>query len=146
MFVIPDDITPNLYVEDSHAESQVIVDIPRINSIVDKGAPIERLYDTKNCDFDLWMENISGYGALTKIGIDTLELAGHNSYVGPTKIKHGKLIVSGSLTYDVHIENSGMISGCGTTNSLKVEKGGTVSPGKSVGTLSVVNDKIFEKV
>ncbi len=47
--------------------------------------------------FDVWANNITGTGGLTKHGSGTLVLAGNSSYSGGTEVKAGTLGVSGAI-------------------------------------------------
>jgi autotransporter-associated beta strand protein len=82
---------------------------------------------------------ISGTGSVTKAGASTLTLTGVNTYTGPVVVSNGTLIVhsalgSGAVTVDSGstLGGTGVIAGAVTQN-------GTVSPGQSIGTLTVSN-------
>jgi autotransporter-associated beta strand protein len=59
--------------------------------------------DTNNFDTGI-QSPLSGVGALTKIGLNQLKLAGANTYLGNTIINAGQLTIlsSGSLTFDIN--------------------------------------------
>ena len=84
-------------------------------------------------------------GGLVKTGLGTLELAGANTYTGPTTNTAGRLLVNGTTSGQGHfVVNAGStLGGTGTVGlaagkAVTIEAGGTVAPGVSgVGTLSV---------
>ncbi len=84
----------------------------------------------------------SGPGGLTKIDSGTLVLRGISSYTGNTVVAAGNLAVNGSIeTSALTTVNPGAIlSGNGRVGPLT--NNGTVSPGNSIGTLTVVGDYI----
>ena len=57
--------------------------------------------------------NLSGAGGLTKDGggFGTLTLTGNNTYTGPTTISAGKLVVQGSITSPLTLENGATLDG-----------------------------------
>ena len=85
------------------------------------------------------------FGSLAKSGLGTLRLKGKNTYTGDTLINGGLLAVDGSLTSKVLVNNTGMVGGNGTLGSLVTNAGGIVSPGNSVGKLTVTGDATFDK-
>lgn len=87
---------------------------------------------------------ITGPGAVIKDGNGTLTLAGVNTYTGSTGVNGGRLVVNGSVTSDVTVQDSGVLSGSGRTGAITIRQGGTVSPGNSVGTLMASGDVRFE--
>ena len=95
---------------------------------------------TVSCD-------VSGAGGFTlNTGVDgagRLLLSGSNTYSGPTTVNAGTLLVNGSLgTASVVTVNGGTtLGGSGVINGpLAVNAGGTLSPGNSIGTLTVSNN------
>jgi autotransporter-associated beta strand protein len=82
---------------------------------------------------------ISGTGGLGKEGQGTLLLAGASSYTGDTRVSVGRLFVNGSLGETaVSAAIGGTIGGSGTiAGRVTIESGGTVSPGQTLGSLTV---------
>ena len=101
--------------------------------------------------------NLGDWGGLTKVGSGTLVLAANNIYNGPTVVSNGVLSVNGtnSLTgtsgqtnysgggiftvYGGTLGGTGMISG-----PVDIKNGGTVSPGNSIGTLTLASGLTLE--
>lgn len=87
---------------------------------------------------------ISGPGELTQLGSGTVTLTGINDYTGPTSVNAGRLAVSGSLngTSSVSVMSNASLGGKGTIatsfdGSVTVASGGKLSPGDSIGTLTL---------
>ncbi|MBP2859708.1 autotransporter domain-containing protein [Dickeya oryzae] len=83
---------------------------------------------------------------LRKQGAGTLYLTGNDTFAGPTVVEGGKLIVgkvagdAGHLAGDAWVLSGAILGGHGTINgSVVVQNGGTLSPGNSIGTLTVGN-------
>ncbi|NTX81607.1 autotransporter outer membrane beta-barrel domain-containing protein [Serratia proteamaculans] len=144
MFVTEQDIPEEFRVSGAYGPEQFVVNLPGVGGVLDKGKPTERVCDDTHCGLDVWSNNISGHGGLTKQGIGTLVLTGNNSYAGPTLINQGLLAVNGSVTSDVTVQNAGVLGGSGTVGSLTARSGGTVAPGNSIGTLNVTRNVSFE--
>ncbi len=86
--------------------------------------------------------SIQGGGALGIIslvltGSGIQNLAGNNTYTGPTTINGGKLLVTGSLVSPVTVNNGGVLGGTGSLSSVIVGSGGTLSPGDAPGALNI---------
>ncbi len=144
MFYTVEDIPEEFRVSGAYGPEQFVVNLPGVGALLDKGKPTERVCDDTHCGLDVWSNNISGHGGLTKQGIGTLVLTGNNSYAGPTLINQGLLAVNGSVTSDVTVQNAGVLGGSGTVGSLTARSGGTVAPGNSIGTLNVTRNLSFE--
>ncbi|WP_426506812.1 autotransporter outer membrane beta-barrel domain-containing protein [Serratia proteamaculans] len=144
MFVTEQDIPEEFRVSGAYGPEQFVVNLPGVGGVLDKGKPTERVCDDTHCGLDVWSNNISGHGGLTKQGIGTLVLTGNNSYAGPTLINQGLLAINGSVTSDVTVQNSGVLGGSGTVGSLTARSGATVAPGNSIGTLNVTRNVSFE--
>lgn len=84
---------------------------------------------------------IAGTGGLTKQGAGTLTLSGASTYTGPTAVVAGSLRVSnssgsGTGTGAVTVAAAATLEGNGSVAG-PVALGGTLSPGPSVGTLTI---------
>ncbi len=92
-----------------------------------------------------------GYG-INKVGPGTLTLSGNNTYTGLTTISNGTLSVNGQVsgpvivTYDPSTNNAyGTLGGSGTIlGDVTVQSGGTLSPGNSIGTLTINGALTFQ--
>jgi subtilase-type serine protease len=91
--------------------------------------------DTKGYD-SVWSNDISGVGGFSKAGAGMLVLTGANTYTGDTTITGGILRVNGSIaSSDLTVSSGGTLEGIGTVGNTMMA--GVLSPGNSVGTLSV---------
>ena len=80
---------------------------------------------------------IPGSLGLTKLGANTLTLTGSNSYVGPTSVNQGNLLVNGSLASPVTVNSGGMLGGSGSLTSVTVASDGSLSPGAAPSPMNV---------
>ncbi|HWU61785.1 MAG TPA: autotransporter domain-containing protein [Ensifer sp.] len=83
---------------------------------------------------------ISGSGSVRKLGTGKLILSGNNTYTGPTYVTEGTLSVNGMLASDVLVESGARLGGSGSVNSFVAQAGSFVTPGNSIGTLSVAGN------
>jgi outer membrane autotransporter protein len=89
--------------------------------------------------------SIDGSGSLIKRGAGRLELSGSHSYFGATDIQGGSLLVNGSLApfSSVLVRDGATLGGTGTVGSVRLDRGGILAPGNSIGTLTVDGDLFF---
>ena len=83
----------------------------------------------------------TGTGGITKTGSGKLILSGANGYTGATAVNAGTLVVNGSITGaggDVTVANGATLAGNGSIiRNLIIQSGGNITPGNSVGNLTV---------
>ena len=148
MFYTVEDIPAEFRIPDptgvAYGPTQFVANIPGLGAEVDAGTLHARKCDDISCELEVYSNNISGHGGLTKQGIGTLVLTGNNTYSGPTLVNQGRLAVNGSVTSDVSVQSGGIVGGSGTVGSLTARGGGTVAPGNSIGTLNVAGNVSFE--
>ncbi len=83
---------------------------------------------------------IGGAISLTKNGASEQVLSGTNTYTGATTVNSGTLAVNGLIANSaVTINSGGALAGTGTVSQSVTVNGGTLSPGNSIGTLTVGN-------
>jgi autotransporter-associated beta strand protein len=93
---------------------------------------------------------LTGYkGSLTKTGAGVLTLSGANTYTGPTVVAAGTLNVgnvTGSATGSggVSVHSGAVLTGSGIING-PVAVAGTLSPGSSLGALTVNDQVTFQE-
>jgi fibronectin-binding autotransporter adhesin len=85
---------------------------------------------------------ISGSGTLTQSGTGTTILTGTNSYLGATNVSAGTLLVNGNnsaATGAVTVALGGTLGGSGgiVGGATTVQNGGKLSPGASIGLLTI---------
>ena len=122
--------------------------------IVDRLAGGAKVWEGKA--WDDWRNDIGGTGVLTKSGIGWLRLSGNNAF-GGLHVKEGVLELTGNNTYAAQVDGGTLVvNGTLTTAQLPVHAGaglggsgrivgnvrveGAVSPGNSIGTLTVQGD------
>jgi autotransporter-associated beta strand protein len=89
--------------------------------------------------------NMAGSGAFYKSGVGSLALGGITSITGAANIIAGRLNITGQLTAaSVTVQNAATLSGNGViAGNVTVQSGGSLAPGESAGTLSVVGNVSF---
>lgn len=81
--------------------------------------------------------NISGKGDV-EVYSGYTNLTGINTYTGTTTVRGGVLSVNGSITGSLlTVEKGGTLAGSGTVGDTIIASGGILSPGNSIGTLTV---------
>ncbi|MEL4169324.1 MULTISPECIES: autotransporter serine protease [Pseudomonas] len=144
MLVTAQDIPQAFRVDGAYGSGQFVANLPGIGAVIDAGLPTQRVCSGIQCGLDVWRNDISGHGGLTKEGIGTLVLTGNNTYSGPTLVNEGRLAVTGSLASAVTVNEGGILGGNGRIASLTAKRGASVAPGNSIGTLQVAADVTFE--
>jgi fibronectin-binding autotransporter adhesin len=93
-------------------------------------------------DGDMDNEGATHVLRLTKIGTGRQTLNGVCSFTGQTLVNGGELRVNGNYaSTNVTVASGAILSGTGTLNGVaSIQAGGTLSPGASVGTLTVFNN------
>ena len=88
---------------------------------------------------------ISGTGSFMQGGPGLTRLDGLSSYTGATDVKAGTLSVNGSIASSslVSVERGATLGGNGTVSTTRIADGGMLSPGNSVGLLTVRGNLTF---
>jgi outer membrane autotransporter protein len=87
---------------------------------------------------------ISGPGQVVQFGSGKTILTAVNTYSGPTFVNGGTLSVNGSIAFSpVFVNFGGTLGGTGTVGPTTILAGGALSPGNSVGTLTVNGNLVF---
>jgi autotransporter-associated beta strand protein len=87
---------------------------------------------------------ISGPGQVVQFGSGKTVLTAVNTYTGPTYVLGGTLSVNGSIASSpVFVDFGGTLGGNGTVGPTTILAGGALSPGNSVGTLTVNGNVMF---
>jgi autotransporter-associated beta strand protein len=86
---------------------------------------------------------ITGPGQVVQFGTGKTILTAASTYSGPTYVLGGTLSVNGSIASSVFVDAGGTLRGNGTVGPATILAGGTLSPGNSVGTLTVNGNLVF---
>ncbi|WP_448148087.1 autotransporter domain-containing protein [Labrys miyagiensis] len=89
-------------------------------------------------------QTISGTGGLTKLGAGGVRLTGSSTYAGPTFVNQGALVVDGSVTSAVTVDQGAALGGKGTIGGLTGKAGSLTAP-TGGGVLSVKGNVRFEQ-
>lgn len=91
--------------------------------------------------FDAFLD---GAGTVNKNSSNYVNVLSDNaSFAGKTNVNAGNLALNNVLGGNVIVNSSGILSGIGMVgNNLNVNSGGTVSPGNSIGRLTVIGNTI----
>ena len=95
---------------------------------------------------------LGDFGGLTKIGPGTLVLTASNYFTGPTLVSNGVLIINGTNACNATTWNGGSLAVYGGTlggngkinGPVAVKSGGAISPGTSLGTLTLGTNLVLE--
>jgi subtilase-type serine protease len=84
-------------------------------------------------------------GSLVKQGTGVFTLAGANGYTGTTNVNAGTLIVNGTIASSgaLSVHSGATVGGIGTLPVTTINAGGTLSPGNSVGTITIAGNLTF---
>ena len=82
------------------------------------------------------VNEINGGASIAKTTAGKLTIAGTNTYTGATHVNAGTLLVNGSITSPVTVDN-GTLGGTGSIGgAVVINAGGTLAPGASIESLS----------
>ena len=78
------------------------------------------------------------FGGIVKVGAGVLQLSGTNTYNGPTVVREGGLIITGSIANSMltEVHSGAWLGGNGLISSLEIHPGAKLAPGTSIGTLT----------
>jgi fibronectin-binding autotransporter adhesin len=86
----------------------------------------------------------TGTVAISKIGSGTQTLAstGTYTYTGNTSVTAGTLLINGNISTSAlaTVSGTGTLGGDGFVGNTRIQTGGTLSPGNSIGTLGINGD------
>jgi fibronectin-binding autotransporter adhesin len=93
------------------------------------------ILSTHGGNFSGAITETAGPGGILKVTDELLTLSGTSNYTGLTDVQEGTLSVIGSVTSPVQINSEAFLIGTGSVGPTAND--GTVSPGTSIGTLTV---------
>lgn len=100
-----------------------------------------RLAGSTNWTLDGGLGSASQYrnfDSLEKTGTSTWTLTGSGDFAGPTDVAGGTLVVNGSLAGSaVTVQSGATLGGSGTVGATSLLAGSRITPGNSIGTLTV---------
>ncbi|WP_434723750.1 autotransporter domain-containing protein [Mesorhizobium sp. RIZ17] len=115
------------------------------NIAVERVGPAIAEYNATQPVIDALLTKTYTPGGLLKLGPGSLRLTGDSTYSGDTLVNGGLLALDGSIVSTVTVNSAGTLGGVGRVGALVAKDGGWVSPGNSIGTLSVSGDAKLEK-
>jgi outer membrane autotransporter protein len=86
---------------------------------------------------------IAGNGTINQFSGTTVLTGPNDGFHGTAFVTGGKLIVINSFEHGTVDVSGGLFGGTGLVGDIVANSGGTVAPGTSIGTMSVVNDITF---
>ncbi|ATU92594.1 autotransporter outer membrane beta-barrel domain-containing protein [Phyllobacterium zundukense] len=87
--------------------------------------------------------SMSGAGSLNMVSGTTILTGDSSAFTGNTHAIGGDLIVNGTLGGVIDVGSGRLLGGIGTVGSTTVSNGGVLSPGNSIGTITVDGDLTF---
>lgn len=111
-------------------------------NVLGTGSDTLQLGGTGSASFDVSQiaaaAQYQGFGTLNKVGSSVWTLTGTSTFAGAVNVNGGTLSVNGDLTSasSLTVNPSGTLGGNGTVGSTTIN-GGTLSPGNSIGLLTV---------
>jgi outer membrane autotransporter protein len=110
-----------------------------VGDVVDNG-----IFVINRSDTFTFGDVISGAGAFVQNGAGTTILTGLNTYTGATTANAGALIVNGSIapSSGLTVNPGTLVGGTGTLPTTTIN-GGTLSPGNSIGTVTIAGNLMF---
>ena len=87
----------------------------------------------------------TGWSLLDKAGSSTWTLTGTSTYAGPATVSAGTLLVNGNLSSasGIAVASGATLGGTGTLPTTTINSGGALSPGNSIGTITISGNLSF---
>lgn len=91
-----------------------------------------------------YLGTLSGTGRLVKAGAGSLAWGTDSrSFTGDTLVRAGSLTVDGAIGGRLTVAADAALAGRGTLGSVRIDPGGRIAPGPSIGTLTVTGDLVI---
>lgn len=118
----------------------------RLSGLLDGGGGRDRLVLEGGGNATLDVATVLGFETAEKVDAGAWTLTGSNAAFAPeVAIRAGTLSVDGAVPGTVFAVGGGaVLAGTGTTGGVVADNGGTVSPGNSIGTLTVAGGVTFD--